>query len=358
MKQERYCISIDILKTVAAVLTLLFHCNIHLGIEFWGFTRFISQCAIVMDLFFIISGYALFIGYHTKIWNAESLSTFYKRRLISIYPLYLLVIVAFCVIPVWRAPIKMMLISLPVELGLMQSWFSGMFGFSHNGGTWFLSCLAFCYAVFPVLLIMTKCTTHKIRHILLILCWLLCASIPFMIICLELPNAYSNPLLRLLEFFGGILLAAELEDRTIFQHPNRYLFGVILTGACLIVAVTRLWSVEILRNGYVTYGFVTFPLFLVLITMSISAECGYKRLLPLTKFWRFCGDHAYAVFMAQFFIWLPIRKIKESQPQMFSTYDNEKMLLLAIALCAILSVLLQDCYNKPVQRWLRKRFDK
>lgn len=67
MKQERRYISIDILKTVAAVLTLLFHCNIHLGIEFWGFTRFISQCAIVMDLFFIISGYALFIGYRTKI---------------------------------------------------------------------------------------------------------------------------------------------------------------------------------------------------------------------------------------------------------------------------------------------------
>lgn len=228
--KTKYYASLDILKTVAAVLTLFFHCNMHLGIHFGFFTPFISQGAIAMDLFFMLSGYALFVGYYAKELDAKSILTFYKRRLVSIYPLYALVMVAFWLIPSYRSPLRSVLISLPVELSLMQSWFSGMFGFSHNGGTWFLSCLVFCYAVFPGLLAVAKRVSRASRYILLLLCWLFCALIPLMSIYLEMPNVYSNPLLRMLEFFGGILLAAELCDRKILGRPTMWLVGVTICG--------------------------------------------------------------------------------------------------------------------------------
>ena len=127
--KTKYYASLDILKTVVAVLTLFFHCNMHLGIHFGFFTPFISQGAIAMDLFFMLSGYALFVGYYAKELDAKSILTFYKRRLVSIYPLYALVMVAFWLIPSYRSPLRSVLISLPVELSLMQSWFSGMFAF-------------------------------------------------------------------------------------------------------------------------------------------------------------------------------------------------------------------------------------
>lgn len=58
--------SIDILKTAAAVITFLFHCNLHLGVNFSQLTLFISQGAIVMDLFFILSGFTLYQVYGNR----------------------------------------------------------------------------------------------------------------------------------------------------------------------------------------------------------------------------------------------------------------------------------------------------
>lgn len=350
--KTKYYASLDILKTVAAVLTLFFHCNMHLGIHFGFFTPFISQGAIAMDLFFMLSGYALFVGYYAKELDAKSILTFYKRRLVSIYPLYALVMVAFWLIPSYRSPLRSVLISLPVELSLMQSWFSGMFGFSHNGGTWFLSCLVFCYAVFPGLLAVAKRVSRDSRYILLLLCWLFCALIPLMSIYLEMPNVYSNPLLRMLEFFGGILLAAELCDRKILGRPTMWLAGVTICGGGIIGVVTKLYPIEILRNGYVTYGFATFPLFLLLVAASICVECGYERPLPLAHWWKTCADHAYAVFMAQFFLWPPIRKLKEILPQAFAAHENGKTPLLTVVFCLVLTIILQDCYNSPAQKRL------
>ena len=167
-----------------------------------------------------------------------------------------------------------------------------------------------------------------------------------------MPNVYSNPLLRMLEFFGGILLAAELCDRKILGRPTMWLAGVTICGAGIIGVVTKLYPIEILRNGYVTYGFATFPLFLLLIAASICVECGYERPLPLAHWWKTCGDHAYAVFMAQFFLWPPIRKLKEILPQAFAARENGKTLLLTVVFCLVLTIILQDCYNSPAQKRL------
>ena len=348
--------SIDILKIFAAGVTFLFHCNIHLGVQFLFLTPFISQGAIVMDLFFMLSGWTLSVVYEKQSLFAgeHSLLRFYERRILSIYPLYVLIFLVFLIIPAWRGTASQILITLPVELALLQSWFSGLFAYSHNGGTWFISCLMFCFVIFPLLLQVIRLSTKRFRWGMLIACYMLCSTIPLMVIELDIPNAYSNPLLRLLEFFAGMLCAKEIREISLRPHrvaPWACASSLTLVG--IVGITTKLFEVQLLRNQYITYGFATFPLFLFLICSSMMAEAGLKNRIPGKSFFRALSNHAYAVFMAQFFVWDIARSVKVTFPEYFLSHGNYKTLFLAALLCGVFTILLQDVFNAPVQRWIR-----
>lgn len=127
-------VSLDFLKVFAAIVTFLFHCNIHLGVHFLWLTPFISQGTIVMDLFFMLSGFILCQVYREKTLQGKGLLSFYSKRIVAIYPLYVLVMAVFFARPAWRGSVVQTLVTLPVELGLLQSWISGMSGYGHNRG--------------------------------------------------------------------------------------------------------------------------------------------------------------------------------------------------------------------------------
>lgn len=353
----RHYTSIDILKVFAAVVTFFFHCNMHANVDFLWLTPFVSQGAIVMDLFFMLSGFTLYLIYQNRdLSGKESILSFFGKRMLAIYPLYLLIMVAFQLIPNWHSGTLQTLVMLPVELGLMQSWFSGLFSYGHNGGTWFISCLAFQYFAFPLLLRLVLGTSKRQRLGLLTCCYVLCAVVPIMVVILALPNAYSNQLLRLLQFFAGILLAALLLEPSRCAHRVPPWAAPAFVGCGGLVAfITALKNIEILRGQYVTYGFVTFPLFLLLISGCVMAETGSSNGFHGSRLWRILADHAYALFLAQFFIWMPVNTIKAQWPQVFSLHGNWKTLILAAVLCIVLTVLLQDGINAPVQRAVQKR---
>ncbi len=347
--------SIDLLKIFAAGMTFLFHCNMHLGVNFLGLTTFVSEGAIMMDLFFMLSGFTLYMIYHDRDLSGKALLSFFGKRLLAIYPLYLLVMIAFQLIPNWHGGSLQTLVTLPVELGLMQSWFSGLFSYSHNGGTWFISCLAFQYLVFPPLLRLVLKANKRQRLALLAGCYVLCAVIPIMVLMLALPNAYSNQLLRLLQFFAGVLLAALLLEPSRRAHRVPPWAAAAFVGCGGLVAfITALETAAPLRGQYVTYGFGTFPLFLLLIGGCVMAETGGAGFFG-GRVWKVVADHAYALFLAQFFVWAPVRAIQTRWPQLFALHGNWKTLILAAVLCAVLTVLLQDVFNVPVQRAIRRR---
>lgn len=79
--------SIDALKFCAACIVFAFHCNIHLGIQFGPLNDFISQGAILMDLFFMLSGFALYHSYCEKklTWEVGVKHFYYKRIFLYIH---------------------------------------------------------------------------------------------------------------------------------------------------------------------------------------------------------------------------------------------------------------------------------
>lgn len=350
--------SLDLLKVFAAMITFLFHCNIHLGINFLFLTPFVSQGAIMMDLFFMLSGFTLYMVYHSCDLQGEKALRFYKKRVLAIYPLYFLIMAAFWLIPDWRGSALQLLTTLPVEVLLMQSWFPGLFSYSHNGGTWFVSCLTFQYLVYPAIQRIAIKTQKRQKMCLLTGCYLLCSIIPFMVMILNLPNAYSNQLLRLIQFFSGVLLAALLSEFHPTQKTVVWVIASLVSCSGLVLLVTALYRVDSLLGQYVSYGFVTFPIFLLLIASCVMTEITASAEIVGNKVIKILADHAYAMFLAQFFIWKPIQIMQEKFSSFFAIHTNWKLLIIATVLLTILTFILQNICNIPMQRAILKRLNR
>ena len=131
-------IGLDLIRISLAVLIFMFHSHIHvLKCDYGFFNGFIRMGAIAMTGFFLLSGYAINLSSGSKdMSDNKEIKRFYTKRLISILPLYytwaLIVIVTKIVakgIPaLWEE-----LILFPVETLGIQSVFSTLFPYSHNG---------------------------------------------------------------------------------------------------------------------------------------------------------------------------------------------------------------------------------
>ena len=90
MKNRLY--GLDVLRIVSALFVCAFHTNIHLGARYGILTNFIRMGAVFMTLFFILSGYSLFISNSGEsLFSTERLKRYFKKRFISIIPMYYIV---------------------------------------------------------------------------------------------------------------------------------------------------------------------------------------------------------------------------------------------------------------------------
>ena len=100
IKNKERLFVIDILRVVSVLVIFLFHSNIHLGCQYGVFTDFIYMGAVFMTAFFILSGFLLFyVNYDKNGFKAiEDILLFYKKRIVSIMPLYWFIVIIY---PFW-----------------------------------------------------------------------------------------------------------------------------------------------------------------------------------------------------------------------------------------------------------------
>jgi len=142
-------VALDLLRAISVLVVFLFHAAMHQGCDFGMLKPFIKMGAIFMTAFFILSGYCSFSGYRTHdLGNIKEILFFYKKRAIAILPLYYVVAVLY-IIFLGKESMGENFILAPIEVLCIQTVFNGSFQLSHNGGTWFLSCLVLCYLFYP-----------------------------------------------------------------------------------------------------------------------------------------------------------------------------------------------------------------
>lgn len=161
-----------------------------------------GDCGVAF--FFLLSGFVVSLGYGRQLsQHTFSYGRFMRRRLLKIYPLHLLCLAAFLVISRQTVDLRVVLNAL-----LLQCWVPQTdYYFSCNAVSWFLSCMLFCYLVFPLLY---RYASGRLLAVVAVAYGAVCLAVPY-----DMVNniLYVNPLVRCVDFYLGIMLCKVYESR-------------------------------------------------------------------------------------------------------------------------------------------------
>ena len=346
-KAKHRAVGLDLFRVTAAVMVLLFHCNIHHDSSFGPLTGFVSMGAVFMTAFFMLSGYVLFLTYKDKsLVQASALKNFYLKRIFGIFPLYLVVAVLY-VVTLGQESVFQNLVLLPIELLGLQSVFSTLFPVSHNGGTWFISCLLFAYLAFPLMQEVVKQMTTRTKWIALAVCVAVLFWSPLVVHTFKTDSIYSNPFFRGLEFFIGVLLCS-LPIRAGIAKLLATWKALLVEVLLLVAGVSIAVRLNIFVGNYMLYDWIVIPLFACMILTLAGLK---SPRLHNSAVLRYASAASYAFFLAQTFN-------TEIENWLFAAcgiQNNVLRIAVSVALCAIIAVALHELVEKPCAKMLKKK---
>ena len=346
-KAKQRAAGLDLFRVVAAVMVLLFHCNIHHDNSFGLWTEFVSMSAVFMTAFFMLSGYVLFLTYKDKpLVQGGALKNFYLKRVFGIFPLYLVVALLY-VVTLGQESVFQNLVLLPIEVLGLQSVFSTLFPVSHNGGTWFISCLLFAYLAFPLMQEIVKQMSTRTKWIVLAVCVAVLFWSPLVVHTFKTDSIYSNPFFRGLEFFIGVLLCSlpiRAGIANILATWKALLVEVLLLVAGISIAV---W-LNVFVGNYMLYDWIVIPLFACMILTLAGLK---SPRLQGSAVLRYASAASYAFFLAQTFN-------TEIENWLFAAcgvQNNVLQIAVSVTLCTLMAVALHELVEKPCAKMLKKK---
>lgn len=355
-KNKERVVGLDMMRIAMAILIFMFHSRIHvLNCSYGILNSFVDMGAIAMTGFFMLSGYVLNLTYGGKDMSCfEEIKHFYKKRLISIMPLYFVwaffLVVVNMIINREKAVIEEGIL-FPIEVLGIQSVFSSLFFFSHNDGSWFISCILICYFLFPLLHIITKPITDKSKIVLILLLSAILLWSPFVQHYFKLQSIYSNPFFRGLEFTIGILVS----QLNISSSPNNIISFLrkpivcILSFLCLVLGVTIARKINIPAD-YMLYNWVALPCF-----MSLTVSLGsYKfKGLQNNSAIKYLSELAFCIFLGQINnVWYIVKDGLE----LMSCQANIMKVLVSFIVVFCIANILHYFVELPSSKYLKEKF--
>ncbi|SHK83867.1 Peptidoglycan/LPS O-acetylase OafA/YrhL, contains acyltransferase and SGNH-hydrolase domains [Fibrobacter sp. UWB12] len=346
-KAKHRAAGLDLFRVVAAIMVLLFHCNIHHESSFGPLTGFVSMSAIFMTGFFMLSGFVLFRTYREReLFQKDALKNFYLKRIFGIFPLYLFVAVLY-VVTLGQESMFQNLVLLPIELLGLQSVFSTLFPVSHNGGTWFISCLLFAYLAFPLMQEVVKQWGTRAKIVAIGLSLFILFWSPLVVHTFSTDSIYSNPFFRGLEFFIGVVLASLSVNVKWFATWKAFVVEAVLLVAGVSIAV----RLNLFVGNYMLYDWIAVPLFGC---MALTLAGLKSPHLQNSSVLRYASAASYAFFLAQTFN-------TDIENWLFAAcgiQNNVLQITVSIALCSLIAVALHEFVEKPCARMLKKKLSK
>lgn len=355
---ERRNVGLDVLKILLAIVIFMFHSSLALDIDYGVLAGVARMGAVFMSAFFMLSGFTLYIVYRDRdFFRAGELKDFYIKRLASIMPAYYVSILIYIIFLRWGdGDVTRIedLILLPIELFGLQSTNYGFMTYSHNSGTWFVSCILICYFQFPFLLQIDKLSSKKMKKCILLIAYLILVYVPLIAAChLErVEPIYRNPFYRGMEFICGMLLASISGERQklvrdLADKRSRIKNGIIAIVMIfsLYFVITFLVDLNIGIGDYMLYGGILIPLFGILMiavcNMGIIGRIGSGRIVSI----------AYSFYLAQLFS-------NDFSLYLIERYHIEKnveKMSVAFLCCCLFSILLRYLVELPAKRFILKR---
>lgn len=349
-------IGLDLFRIGLAILVFLFHSHIHVLKCDYGFMNaFIDMGAIAMTGFFLLSGYVMdFTSRRKSFSDLREIKNFYVKRLIAILPLYYAYAVMNIGINViWKgmnAVIQEVLL-FPLEILGLQSAYSDLTPYSHNGGSWFISCILICYFLYPLLYTLTVRLTNQVRACIILILAIILLWSPIIEHYFHLNSIYSNPFLRCLEFSIGILVAQVNTRHTgnklvlILRNP----YSCITTLAILFVGVSIAYHIGI-PHDYMLYSWVALPCFI-----SLLFSLGTIRFdgLQKSRIVQYLSALSFSLFLSQLIaVWWIVKYAFDY----IDCHNNFLNILVSAVICFGIANFLHYFIEKPSAKYLRVRY--
>ncbi|WP_028907728.1 acyltransferase family protein [Xylanibacter ruminicola] len=354
--QKQRMIGLDILRIALALLIFMFHSKLHFQCDYWVFNSFVSMGAIAMTGFMVLSGFVLFNSYKDKdLGKIKDIKIFYLKRLITIIPLYYAVATMHVFYQIISSAISLkdVIVLLPVEAFGLQSTLS-LFSVSHNVGTWFISCILICYAIYPFLQNLVLQMTKKAMVIVLIVLCLILFYIPIVRLYFHLESTaiYANPFYRLIEFFIGMIFACGCCKNENNKMQDNYIFNIII----LIVAITFLilfisFGREMgIPRDYMLFNIIVLPslsIIIVLLSRMRFSKLKHSKLIL------YLSGISFTFFLCQI---LPLWTISCKICNIIGSENNMLKITVSFVSCLIGAIIIHEFIEKPssaiMKKWL------
>lgn len=345
---------LDLMRVALACLTYMFHSKVHLKCDYYFLNDFVEVGAIAMTGFFLLSGYTLFISYSDKdLTKINEIKTFYIKRSITVLPLYFFIAIVYtaCSFILGVAKVNEVLVLLPVETLCLQSTFSSLFSYAHNGGTWFISCIVICYALYPFFQTVLSQISNRTKVILLLLFAGILLYAPIVQQYFALHSIYTNPFYRLLEFAIGILLAQinySVEDNKVLNVLRNKISLLVMT--LLLVLLVSLAIHYGIPTDYMLLNWIALPLFggIILASGSISFPS-----LTNNKVFTYLSSISFTFFLCQV---LPLWMVSQKVCTILGFDSNAIKILVSFTFCFLGAVIIHESVEKPASKMLKVKF--
>ena len=349
-------VGLDLMRISMALLIFMFHSRTHVLHCSYGFLNsFVRMGAIAMTGFFLLSGYVINLTYGRKnMTSPEEIKCFYLKRLISIIPLYFvwafILVVANIVINGKTAAIEEIVL-FPVEFLGIQSVYSSLFDFSHNSGSWFISCFLICYFLFPLLQNITKKMTDRNRMVLIFVLSAILLWSPFVQHYFNLQKIYSNPFFRALEFSIGVLVSQLNESNS----PSKLILFLRKPLICIVTLVGLIVGVTVARKNnlpadYMLFNWIALPCFVSL--MVSLGSYNFKKLQD-SKVIKYLSDLSFCIFLGQIlYVWYVVQYAL----QYIGCEENLMKILVSFMLVFCIANVLHYFVEVPSSKYLKQRF--
>lgn len=347
MEKREHLAILDTIKICCAVLIYMRHSITMFGCTYGSSLVDGLICATtspIMVCFFVVSGFSIYYNNSNRnLLDAGELRTFYKKRFITLFPIYILVHMLSYVLV--ANTVQQKIYSTPVELLGLQSMYGGLFGISHSGATWFISSLLLGYFIYPLVQELLKMNQRCIYLVTSVIFFVLVYSEVVMLQIFGVQPGYVNPVFRAMQVaFGAALCMAFTED----DKGNNKKAAIMMVANLIITGLLTAFALHY-KMGI---EYVTTPIYYYLIAFAMLISIKFKpRLLTKSKLIKYAGSLTFYFFILQVFLW----RLSAKVCGLTGFESNKGKLLVSFVLCVALSIICKELFDKHAQKYLKNK---
>lgn len=373
---------LDALRGVAALIVLFYHCYECFGYEISEGTGIFTQVCdhgyLAVDFFFLLSGFVIGYAYDDR-WRASiqhtgmNTWTFFKRRLIRLHPMVIAgaVIGLACFLldggtdwngnPASTGNLTLVFVMTMLMLPVYPGWSADVRGntemFPLNGPSWSLFFEYIGNILYALLL--RRLSLKALAAVVVIsgttLGWLVLDSGYLGYGWSFVDYGFWTGLLRMLFPYAFGMLLARLfmpQMQKIQESSSRFLWTFIICAAVLLILLpmpfigdpTQPW-----QNGL-------YIMLLLLVVFPLIVWQAAKAGTGNNKFCNFLGDLSYPLYIVHYPLMYMFYRY-HGFPNVTCTMADVWPMAVATFFGSIaLAVIFLYAYDKPVRRWLSKKF--